>query len=73
MTISLDLDQMSIEEKLRVLEALWVDLSEKAPDSIPAPQWHKDVLEERANSVEEGKSHFSAWPDAKKRIRDRFQ
>ena len=72
MTVSLDLDQMSIEEKLRVLEALWTDLSQKAPDSVPAPQWHGDVLEERAKDVEEGKSFFSDWPEAKKRIRDRF-
>ena len=73
MTVSLDLDQMSTEEKLRVLEALWVDLSQKTPDRIPAPQWHQDVLEARAKDAEEGTTGFSAWADVKKRIRDRFQ
>ena len=49
MTISLDLDQMSIEEKLRVLEALWVDLSEKAPDSIPEQTKCREFAKGRAH------------------------
>lgn len=73
MTISLDLEQMSTEEKLRALEALWADLNQKAPDCIPAPQWHRDVLRSRAQDIEEGTAGFSGWPDAKKRLRDRLR
>lgn len=71
MAASLPLDQMSTEEKLRALEALWADLSQTAETRMLAPQWHGDVLSARQRNVDEGTSAFSNWPDAKKRIRDR--
>lgn len=70
MTASLPLDQMSTEEKLRALEALWADLSQTAETRL-APQWHHDVLSARERKIDEGTSVFSDWADAKKRIRDR--
>lgn len=71
MTASLPLDQMSTEEKLRALEALWADLSQTAETRLLAPQWHRDVLSARERNVDEGTSVFSDWSDAKQRIRDR--
>ena len=73
MNTALDLSQMTTEEKLRALEALWTDLSQNAPESIPAPQWHDDVLQSRARDIKEGKAMFNAWPDVKARLRDRLR
>ena len=42
----LPLDQMTAEEKLTAMEALWRSLS-KIEDQVPVPDWHKQVLDER--------------------------
>jgi hypothetical protein len=69
MSTVLDIDQMTLEEKLRAMEALWDDLCRK--DAVPVPQWHKDILDERERQVEEGKAEFSDWDIAKRRINER--
>ena len=70
MSTVLDIDQMTLEEKLRAMEALWDDLCRK--DAVPVPQWHKDILDERERQVEEGKAEFSDWDIAKRRITERI-
>jgi hypothetical protein len=58
---------MTLEEKLRAMEALWEDLCRREGD-VPVPQWHKDLLDERERLVREGKAQFIDWETAKKRI-----
>jgi hypothetical protein len=48
---------MSREEKLRLMEALWVDLSCDA-SNFKSPAWHADVLPERQEAVKSGKETF---------------
>ena len=67
----LPLDQMTTEEKLRAMEALWADLSRKA-DSFESPAWHADVLRERDQRVAEGKEAYVGWDDAKRELRGRL-
>lgn len=67
MAAGLQIDQMSLEEKLRAMEALWDDLCRK-PESVPVSNWQKNLLDERERSIKQGKSHFSDWESAKKRI-----
>ena len=71
MDITLPLDQMSTAEKLRAMEALWDDLCRRE-QTVPVPQWHKDILDERERLVVEGKARFTDWEAAKKRIADRL-
>ena len=66
----LQIDQMTLEEKLRAMEALWEDLCRREED-VPVPQWHKDLLDERQRSIQQGKAQFRDWEAAKKRIADR--
>jgi hypothetical protein len=68
MVVNLPLDEMSVEEKLQVMEALWADLSH-----IESPAWHKDALEEAKKRVESGEAVFSDWQKAKTSIRDRLK
>ena len=70
MAMILPLDQMSTEEKLRALEELWADLSQ-APDAVPAPQWHGELLKAREQRVKDGAASYSEWVTAKQRILDR--
>jgi hypothetical protein len=67
----LPLDQMTTEEKLRAMEALWADLSRKA-DSFESPAWHGDILRERDQRVAEGKESFIDWDEAKRQLRERL-
>ncbi len=67
----LPLDQMTIAEKMRAMEALWNDLSRHA-ESFESPAWHADVLRERDHRVAEGKEAYISWEDAKRELRDRL-
>ena len=57
MATELQLDQMTLEEKLRAMEALWDDLCRR--DAVPVPQWHKDILDHRQRLIDEGKPNSS--------------
>ena len=59
---------MSREEKLRAMEALWTDLSQ---DDVrfESPGWHQKALQEAEDALKAGKTQFSDWTEAKKRIR----
>ena len=67
-SLALPLKKMSRDEKLRVMEALWADLS-KDDDRFESPAWHAQALRESARAVRNGKAKFSDWEIAKKRIR----
>lgn len=69
MDISLPLDKMTNSDKIAVMEKLWDDLC-RDPESIPSPEWHKEVLEAREKTVNEGKEVFTAFDQAKARLRD---
>lgn len=70
METPIQLERMSILDKLRTLELIWDDLL-RTPEAIPSPGWHADVLRAREHRVKEGSSSFSDWPEAKQRIRER--
>ncbi len=71
MEITLPLEKMTTEDKIRTMETIWEDLCKKA-ESIPSPAWHKDILEERERAVENGEEKFIDWSEAKKRIEDKI-
>ncbi len=71
MSIPLKLDDLSIEEKIELMESLWADLSRRA--SVHSPDWHGGVLAARARAVEEGTELQLDWEEAKKRIRDELE
>jgi hypothetical protein len=72
MAVNLQLDEMSFEEKLQVMEAIWLD-SSREPDRLESPNWHQDILEETERRVESGQATFSDWDKAKISIRDRLK
>lgn len=50
------------EEKLELLEELWDSLDHDAP----APEWHKEELDQRLSNADS--ASFSRWSEAKARI-----
>jgi hypothetical protein len=71
MAIELQLDSMTIEQKLRAMEAIWEDLCRR--DAVPVPQWHKDVLDERQRRIDAGESEFLDWETVKKELRGLYE
>lgn len=69
MKVVLPLDQMTVEEKLDLIDQIWADLS-RNPEDIPIPAWHADVLREREQRLREGKTGFTDWDEAEREIRD---
>ena len=67
MSLHLQIDQMTIAEKLRAMEELWDDLRTRA-EGVSMPQWHKDLLDERERLIASGEAQFDDWDVAKIRI-----
>lgn len=63
---------MTIQEKLAAMESLWEDLS-RTPEAIEAPEWHKEILDERRQRVADGTAHFQDWENAKAKIREKLR
>ena len=72
MPIKLPLGEMTIQEKLALMESLWEDLS-KSPGVIESPEWHREVLEQRGAKVADGTARFMDWETAKGEIRDKLR
>jgi hypothetical protein len=70
MTVRLPLDKMTVEEKLRLMDELWEDLS-RDPDKIESPEWHRDELKKREARIASGQAKFMDGEKAKKEIRRR--
>ena len=72
MSLALPLETMSIPEKLRVMEEIWDNLR-RAPEDVPSPPWHEEVLRARELEARAAASEFSEWTDAKRSIRERIR
>ena len=71
MSLTLQIDQMTLVEKLRAIEALWDNLC-RNEEAVPVHQWQRDLLDERERLVKDGKAQFVDWEIAKKRIAERI-
>jgi len=67
MPVAVQLDRLSLSEKLALLEDLWDDLR-RTPASVASPEWHRELLAEREQAVREGRVTFRSLDQARKRI-----
>ena len=63
MAVDLPLPQMSLDDKLLAMELLWGELS-KTPERLEAPHWHRELLLQRLNQVQQGTASFQSWDKA---------
>jgi len=66
--IELPLAQMTLAQKLDLMETLWADLSKTEP-SLDSPAWHESILEDREATLTDGRGTVSGWEEAKERIK----
>ena len=67
-----EIRDLSREDKLRVMEAIWEDLS-KEGEEVESPKWHKEALQETEQRVNSGEEKMVDWHTAKKELRERFE
>ena len=67
MSDGISLENLSLAEKVRLLEQVWDDLCRETGD-VRSPQWHQAVLEERTRRLAAGTATVSSWTDAKERL-----
>jgi len=69
MTLEEQVMRLPKAEKLRLMEALWSDLTEN-PEEFEPPEWHLQELEETERLIAEGKEHFIDWEESKRSLRE---
>ena len=72
MAVDLPLAQMSLDDKLLAMELLWGELS-KTPERLEVPHWHRDLLLQRLNQVQQGTASFQSWNTAISELRSELQ
>lgn len=65
MSSTVELQEMSLAEKMRLMEDLWADLSGQ---DVASPSWHGEVLAERDRLIASGEEKFIDWEIAKKQL-----
>ena len=72
MSITLNVEKMTTEEKIQTMETIWDDLCKNA-DSLSSPSWHNDILQERERNIKNGNDEFMDWDKAKNQIRNKVK
>ncbi len=70
--IQLNLNEMSISEKLITINQIWDTLLQHS-DSVPSPAWHREILISRSARVNDGVSHFKDFSSVKQELQSKFK
>ena len=54
---ALDIQKMSVQDRLEIMEAIWESFSYEQID-VNSPKWHRNILEERQKKLESSKAEF---------------
>ncbi|CAN5821109.1 hypothetical protein BH11VER1_BH11VER1_35130 [soil metagenome] len=63
-----DVSQLSLREKLQIMEAIWHDLRDHA-EKLNVPTSHRELLDTRRDRVATGKAKIQDWDQVKHTIR----
>ena len=66
--ITLDIKKMSTTEKIKVMEELWDALSHEE-EEIESAEWHREILDERRQKIENGDAEFISVEELKASVR----
>ena len=67
MVVAIDprLLELSVEEKLQVMEQLWDSIPE---ENVPVPQFHRDILAERIATFQANPNEGQEWEEVRKEL-----
>jgi len=72
MKSTIEIKHLSRAEKLRVMEAIWEDLS-REDEEVESPDWHQKALQETERRYSENQEKIVDWQAAKKELLNRFE
>ncbi len=72
MQSTIEISSLSREEKLRVMEDIWEDLSREEVE-IESPDWHQNALQQAEIRMSSGQEKIVEWKAAKNELRKRFE
>ena len=72
MMATIDRQQMSVPDKLRLMEEIWRDLARNEND-LGSPAWHGAVLAEREKKLASGEDRLVDWETAKQQLRAKLR
>ena len=64
-------DELSVDEKIDYLQSLW-DRIAVSPETIPVPDWHREVIDERLRDLEADPDAGHSWEAVQERLRKKF-
>jgi hypothetical protein len=67
-----EINRFSREEKLKIMEAIWEDLS-KEDGQVESPDWHHEALQTTNARFLSGQENSVDWQEAKRDLRKRFE
>jgi putative addiction module component (TIGR02574 family) len=70
---TIDIAAMPVEEKLKLMEALWDSLDTRSDANVASPAWHGEVLEARLRRLAGGEETTAPWREARERIRGQIK
>lgn len=70
--VTLSLQKMTVAEKMNAIEQIWGSLRDD-DSRLASPSWHKELLASRKRMHAANETRFSAWADAKERIRKKVR
>lgn len=65
--MNIEIESLSVPERLALVDRIWSSLHSN-PGDVPSPDWHKELLEERARRLDSGEATVSSLADVKKRL-----
>lgn len=65
---ALEIQRMPRQEKLKLMEALWADLSQDETQ-LESPAWHANALHETSERRAHGEETLLDWDQAKAKLR----
>lgn len=64
-------DDLSVDEKIDYLQSLW-DRIAAASETVPVPDWHREIIDERLKDLEAEPSSGDSWEVVQERLRKKF-
>jgi putative addiction module component (TIGR02574 family) len=65
-------DELTMEEKLDYLESLWDRIAAR-PETVPVPDWHLEVIEQRTHKGQAGSRNGRSWDDFREELRAKLR
>jgi len=61
-------DELTVEEKLDYVESLWDRIAAR-PETVPVPDWHLEVIEQRTREGQADSRNGRSWDDFREELR----